>query len=79
MKQELLTGEATSLETHGGGGYGNPFQRDPARVLEDVRDGYVSIDAAQRDYGVRIDAANWKVDSKATRLTRGRARKRGGQ
>src|SRR3984893_9331426 len=43
---------ATALP--GGGGYGNPFERDPASVLDDVLNGYVSIDAAARDYGVVI-------------------------
>jgi N-methylhydantoinase B len=47
-------------ETHvtfappGGGGYGDPFTRDPQRVLDDVVNGYVSIEAAQREYGVVI-------------------------
>ena len=41
--------------TNGGGGYGDPFTRDPARVLKDVRDGYVSIVGAARDYGVVVD------------------------
>lgn len=38
----------------GGGGYFHPFERDPQRVLEDVAYGYVSIEAAERDYGVKI-------------------------
>ncbi len=40
--------------TNGGGGWGDPFRRDPARVLRDVADGYVSIAGAARDYGVAI-------------------------
>jgi N-methylhydantoinase B len=38
----------------GGGGYFDPFQRDPQRVLEDVAQGYVSLEAAERDFGVKI-------------------------
>jgi N-methylhydantoinase B len=38
----------------GGGGYGNPLERDPQAVLADVVDGYVSLDAARNDYGVVI-------------------------
>jgi N-methylhydantoinase B len=38
----------------GGGGYGNPLERDPQAVLADVVDGYVSLDAARDDYGVVI-------------------------
>jgi N-methylhydantoinase B len=42
------------LNLPGGGGYGNPFGRDPAAVLGDVVKGYVSLEAAARDYGVVI-------------------------
>jgi N-methylhydantoinase B len=38
----------------GGGGYFAPFERDPEQVLEDVVYGYVSIEGAERDYGVKI-------------------------
>ena len=37
-----------------GGGYGDPFQRDPTRVLMDVKDGLVSRQSAEQDYGVAI-------------------------
>jgi N-methylhydantoinase B len=40
--------------TNGGGGWGSPFEREPERVLIDVRDGYVSVDAAVREYGVVV-------------------------
>jgi N-methylhydantoinase B len=36
----------------GGGGYGDPHRRDPNAVHEDVRGGYVSAEAARRDYGI---------------------------
>ncbi len=42
------------LNTPGGAGYGDPHERDPQRVLEDVVEGYVSIEAAARDYGVVV-------------------------
>jgi N-methylhydantoinase B len=38
----------------GGAGFGEPFSRDPARVLDDVINGYVSIESAARDYGVVV-------------------------
>ena len=38
----------------GGGGWGDPLQRDPEAVKRDVRDGYVSLEGAARDYGVVI-------------------------
>ena len=40
--------------TNGGGGWASELERDPQRVLRDVRDGYVSIDGAARDYGVVV-------------------------
>jgi N-methylhydantoinase B len=65
----LLNGEAGSQpkavrtlasDTHvqlnlpGGGGYGDPFQRPVEMVLHDVVNGYVSLEAAERDYGLVI-------------------------
>jgi N-methylhydantoinase B len=42
------------VEVGGGGGFGSPLERDPERVLADVRSGYVSLESARRDYGVVI-------------------------
>ena len=39
----------------GGGGYGDPRERPVEKVLEDFKNGFVSIDGALKDYGVRID------------------------
>ena len=47
-------GAASRYITNGGGGWGDPLQRDPVRVLEDVRDGYVSIEGARSMYGVIV-------------------------
>lgn len=54
----------------GGGGWGAPMERDPEAVLRDVIAGYVSADAAQRDYGVVINAGRDGVDLEATRRLR---------
>ena len=48
----LRAGQRVRLETPGGGGWGNPAQRDRAAILRDVRLGYISKAAAVRDYGV---------------------------
>jgi N-methylhydantoinase B len=53
----LNGGDGYITETGGGGGFGNPLDRDPDRVLADVRSGYVSVEAAERDYGVVIRPA----------------------
>ena len=42
------------LDTPGGGGLGDARQRDPERVLQDANEGYVSCEAAARDYGVKL-------------------------
>src|SRR5262249_28455569 len=52
-----------------GGGYGDPLQRDPYQVLEDVRDGYYSVAAAERDYGVII-TESMQLDEAATAACR---------
>jgi N-methylhydantoinase B len=52
-----------------GGGYGNPFERDPALVLEDVFDGYLTRDQALADYGVVI-GDDLAVDDEQTRQAR---------
>ena len=54
----LHPGEVFSLETPGGGGLGNPFTRDPQRVLHDVRNGYVTQKRACEVYRVAIDAVD---------------------
>jgi N-methylhydantoinase B len=62
-----LTLRATSP---GGGGWGDPKERDPDRVLRDVRDGVVSRAAAEAVYGVAITADGRAVDEEATRELR---------
>lgn len=46
-------GDVLEIRTAGSGGYGDPRERDPRSVREDVRDGYVSAESAERDHGVR--------------------------
>ena len=66
--------DAFRLDTPGGGGYGDPLMRDPERVLADVQDGAVTVEAAQRDYGVVVTggAGSWAIDAQATRALRAR-------
>lgn len=63
-----------TLEMPGGGGYGPPADRDPARVAQDVRDGYVSLERARDDYGVVLDPVTLAVDEAQTRARRAAAR-----
>jgi N-methylhydantoinase B len=53
----LKPGEVFSLETPGGGGLGYALERDPVRVLNDVRNGYVTPEQARSAYAVVIEPA----------------------
>ncbi len=64
--RDLASGIRFAVRTSGGGGYGDPFKRDPERVLVDVQNGYVSLERALSDYGVVIDAAKMAVDPART-------------
>jgi N-methylhydantoinase B len=48
----MQAGERVMFNYGGGGGWGNPLDRDPQAVLDDVLDEYVSVEGARRDYGV---------------------------
>ena len=63
---QLAAGEVLVNDTGGGGGWGNPFERDPSAVAADVRNGFVSVAAARADYGVVIDEDTFDVDQAAT-------------
>lgn len=67
----LTRGDRHRHVTAGGGGHGDPFARDPDRVLQDVLDEKVTAAGATRDYGVVITATG-TVDSAATTAERGR-------
>ena len=47
---KIRRGQKVRLETPGGGGFGDPKERDPARIARDLRLGYVTAESAQRDY-----------------------------
>ncbi|MBC3764238.1 hydantoinase B/oxoprolinase family protein [Quadrisphaera oryzae] len=58
----VQSGDAFTRPSAGGGGNGDPLERDPALVLEDVIDGYVTLQRAERDYGVVIEAIDIELD-----------------
>jgi N-methylhydantoinase B len=72
-------GDRFERPSAGGGGLGDPLERDPALVLEDVIDGYVTVDGAERDYGVVVKGVDpeidkWRIDPDATDAHRKRMR-----
>jgi N-methylhydantoinase B len=75
--RELAYGDVISFQQSGAGGYGDPLARDPARVLDDVLDEYVSVDAAREHYGVVIVGAapDLRVDAAATAAVRASRRR----
>jgi len=64
--RSLKKGQAFRHNQAGGGGYGDPWQRDVEKVLKDVRNHKVSREGAARDYGVVILESPWRVDVDAT-------------
>jgi N-methylhydantoinase B len=80
----LEPGQKVLVALPGGAGYGDPLTRPPEATLADVVSGYVSLDAAARDYGVVIRylgtsdqlvrlPEHYEIDEEATtRLRRGR-------
>ncbi|GGD29507.1 hydantoinase B/oxoprolinase family protein [Aureimonas glaciei] len=74
-------GDVFSRPTAGGGGFGDPLDRDPSHVLEDVIDDYVSVERAAKDYGVVIRAidaelCDYALDAAATETLRAEVRRK---
>jgi N-methylhydantoinase B len=68
---QLKPGDVVTIDAPGGGGYGNPLDREPEQVHMDVIEGYVSTERAKADYGVVIDAATGEIDREETIRIRG--------
>lgn len=66
----LENGQHVTLRLPGGGGYYLPIERDPERVLQDVIQGYVSIQAAETDYAVVINPDTLMIDGTKTATLR---------
>ncbi len=68
--EAMAPGEVLVNCSGGGGGWGNPLKRDPEKVLNDVRNAYISLTSAERDYGVVIDPDTLTVEAAATEALR---------
>ena len=74
--------DAVRLESPGGGGFGDPLERDPQLVLTDVMDEWLTVETARDYYGVAIDvddaeALDYRIDEKKTAELRARLREKG--
>lgn len=78
VTDSLLPGDVIRHIQPGGGGWGNPLERDPAAVLRDVMNDKVSREKAEALYGVAIDSPNLRVDEAATKRKRGSLRANSG-
>jgi N-methylhydantoinase B len=76
---QLAEGDRVNVIAGGGGGYGDPLERDIEEVRWDVINGYVSIERAKQDYGVILFPDTFEIDIKATkqlRVFRGKSQKK---
>jgi N-methylhydantoinase B len=74
---EFQHGDVVSFQQPGAGGYGDPATRDPAKVLDDVQNDFISLGTARDAYGVVIDPRTWTVDRAATERLRERLKIQG--
>lgn len=63
-------GDMIEFHSAGGGGFGDPLERDPEAVLRDVKMGYVTLEGARKDYGVIIHPESLVLDLEGTRRLR---------
>jgi N-methylhydantoinase B len=72
---KLKAGDHITFQSNGGGGFGNPLERDPRQVLEDVIDGFITLETAREVYGVIIKVKDeerliYEIDEHATKMQR---------
>ncbi len=67
----MKKGDTYTSYPSGGGGWGDPLQRDPAAVADDLRDEIISADVCKNIYGVVVNVDDFSVDVKGTEKLRG--------
>jgi len=81
--KDLQETDVVHVNLPGGGGYGDPYERDPQKVLWDVIEGYVSPEEAEKSYGVAVRyngngqdlvklPRDWQIDAARTAQLRGK-------
>jgi N-methylhydantoinase B len=72
-RQTVPPRDGICLQLPGGGGFGDPWERDPEHVRDDVLDSLITAEQARRDYGVAIDA-DGEIDRAETKRLRAKGR-----
>jgi N-methylhydantoinase B len=72
LVEDVPAGTVLFQQAGGGGGYGDPYLRDPDRVAREVRNGIISVERAEEEYGVVIDPGTYEVRTKETERLRER-------
>jgi N-methylhydantoinase B len=72
LVENVPSGTVLFQQAGGGGGYGDPYRRDSARVAQEVKNGIISLKKAREDYGVVIDPKTFEVNSGETEKLRKR-------
>ncbi|HIH97094.1 MAG TPA: hydantoinase B/oxoprolinase family protein, partial [Thermoplasmata archaeon] len=67
LNMPLLKEDIVSIRSGGGGGWGNPLERDPELVLKDYKNGLITADLAKAEYRVSIDEKKLAIDENATK------------
>ncbi len=70
IRDWVPSGSEGMVVTAGGGGWGDPLERDPEKVQWDVREGYVSLGAAKDEYGVVLDPKSLQIKVQETERLR---------
>jgi N-methylhydantoinase B len=68
----VAEGDLVRSVTGTGGGFGDPREREPERVREDILDGYVTLDRGRTEYGVALDPSTLELDAAETARLRRR-------
>ena len=74
---QLKPGDVVTIDAAGGGGFGDPLEREPEMVQTDVIEGYVSAKQAKSEYGVVVKPKTSEIDWEQTKKIREGSRGRG--
>lgn len=76
LVDDVPAGTILFQQAGGGGGYGDPYSRDPAKVAQETRNGIISITQAEEDYGVIINPKTFEVNLKETEKLRSKRKQK---